>query len=511
MKTTIKKNISNFKKLKILVVGDAILDTYIYGNTDKICREAPVPVFNATGQKFCCGGAANTALNVSALGAETYFLSVVGKDANAKELYEILQANHIHTELIVNDKSRETIAKKRVIASSNIILRIDEGTVSEINENLEKELIKKFLSVVNSVDAVLVSDYGFGVITEKFIKTVGQVKTEFSKPVIVDSKNLSRFKDIHPHAVKPNYQEMLQLLNLAKVATEQRPEQVIKNEDLLLAITGAQNIAVTLDETGMILLRKEKKPFFISSIPKEAKNTIGAGDTFISALTLCIALHLNMETAAEIASAAAAIVVEKEDTTLCTNMQLKSYFNDIPKYLSTNEDLINTISELKERGKKIVFTNGCFDLIHKGHIALLNQAKKAGDVLIVGVNNDDSARKVKGRDRPVNTLEDRLAVLGALQSIDYLVAFSEISPLHLIKEVHPDVFVKGADYTETSIPEADLLKKLGCEIKIIPHMHDISTTNMIQRINENVEESARNNRIKKVDLYGNEKDLFIPQ
>lgn len=511
MKTTIKKNIADFKKLKILVVGDAILDTYIYCTTDKICREAPVPVFNAMNQKFCCGGAANTALNVSALGAETYFLTVLGKDSTAKELYEILHANNIHTEFIVSDKSRKTIAKKRVIASSNIILRLDEGTVTEVDENIEKELLKKFLLIVDSVDAILVSDYGFGVITDKFIQAIQDLKTGFLKPVVVDSKNLSRFKNIHPDAVKPNYEETLQLLNIAKVATNKRAEQVIKNEDLLITITGAQNIAVTLDETGMILFQKEKKPLFIPCIPKEAKNTIGAGDTFISALTLSMALKLEMETAAEIASAAASIVVQKEDTTLCTNMQLKSYFNDIPKHLSNHEDLVSTIKELKEKGKKIVFTNGCFDLIHKGHIALLNEARKAGDVLIVGVNNDDSARKVKGPDRPVNTLEDRIAVLAGLQPIDYLVAFSEISPLHLIKEVHPDVFVKGADYTETSIPEIHLLKKLGCEIKIIPLMNDISTTDMIHRINEIVEEAGRNRDLKKAGLFGNEKNVFIPQ
>ncbi len=170
-------------------------------------------------------------------------------------------------------------------------------------------------------------------------------------------------------------------------------------------------------------------------------------------------------------------------------MQLKSYFNAIPKYITTTEELLNIIKELREEGKKIVFTNGCFDLIHKGHISLLNKARKAGDVLIVGVNNDESVKKVKGNDRPVNTLEDRITVLAGLQSIDYLIAFAEESPLQLIKAVHPDVFVKGADYTEGSIPEMPLLKKLGCEIKIIPHDYDISTTNIIQRINEIVEES----------------------
>ena len=489
MKKEIKNTIEDFKNLKILVVGDAVLDTYVYGTTDRICREAPVPVFNKQDEKFCCGGAANTAINLAALGAETYFLTVIGKDSNGKELLDLLHKHHVHCEYILKDKTRKTIAKKRVIASSNIILRLDEGTVSDINENLENDLLQRFFEVEDFVDAILLSDYGFGVLTDRFIKSVKNITSSFSKPIVVDSKDLKRFKSIHPVAVKPNYEEYLKLLNLPKVAKNKRMEQVFKNADAVLKSSGAENVVVTLDSDGVALVRKGKKPHHISCIPRESKNTIGAGDTFISALTLGIASNLPTETATEIAAAAAAIVVQKDGTTLCSNMQLQSYFNAIPKYITTTEELLNIIKELREEGKKIVFTNGCFDLIHKGHIALLNKARTEGDVLIVGVNDDESVKKVKGNDRPVNILEDRITVLAGLQSIDYLIAFAEESPLQLIKAVHPDVFVKGADYTERSIPEMPLLKKLGCTVKIIPHTSDISTTDIIQRINEIVEET----------------------
>ena len=489
MKTDIKKAIDGFKKLKILVVGDAVVDTYVYGTTDRICREAPVPVFNKQDEKFCCGGAANTAINLAALGAETYFLTVIGKDENGKELLDLLQKHHVHCEYILKDKTRKTIAKKRVIASSNIILRMDEGSVSDIDQELENDLLQKFFEIEDFVNAILLSDYSFGVLTDRFIKSVKQITSSFSKPIVVDSKKLNRFKILHPTGVKPNYEEYLQLMNFSKVAKNERAEQVFKNSEALLKNSGATNIAVTLDSDGVALIQKGKKPYYISCIPRDAKNTIGAGDTFISALTLGIASALPTETATEIAAAAAAIVVQKDGTTLCSNMQLKSYFNAIPKYITTTEELLNIIKELREEGKKIVFTNGCFDLIHKGHIALLNKARNAGDILVVGVNDDDSAKKVKGNDRPVNTLEDRITVLAGLQSIDYLIAFEEESPLQLIKSVHPDIFVKGADYTEGSIPEMPLLKKLGCEVKIIPHDYDISTTDMIQRINEIVEET----------------------
>ncbi|HSV12431.1 MAG TPA: D-glycero-beta-D-manno-heptose 1-phosphate adenylyltransferase [Hanamia sp.] len=484
MEKEINNIIENFKNLKILVVGDAILDTYIYGTTDRICREAPVPVFNAESEKYSCGGAANTAINLSALGAETYYLTVLGKDSNAHELLNVLQKNNVHCEYILRDKTRKTIAKKRVIAQSNIILRLDEGTVSVIDKNFEEELLQRILEVSGFADAVLFSDYGFGVITDPLIQSLQSLTSSFQKPILVDSKNLNRFKIIHPDAVKPNYEEALQLLELSKIAKNKRADQVMKNSEILLTKTGAHNIAVTLDDDGVVLIRKGKKPYHVDCIPRDSKNTIGAGDTFVSALALAMASNLKMETCVQIAAAAAAIVVQKDGTTECSNVQLKSYFNAIPKYISNEEDLLNTIKELRKKGKKIVFTNGCFDLIHKGHIELLDKAREAGDVLIVGVNNDESARKVKGPDRPVNTLEDRITVLAGLQSVDYIISFAEESPRQLIKAVHPDVFVKGSDYTETSIPEMPLLKRLGCEVKIFQPLHHISTTDIIHRIND---------------------------
>ncbi len=280
MKKEIKNIIEDFKNLKILIVGDAVLDTYVYGTTDRICREAPVPVFNKQDEKFCCGGAANTAINLAALGAETYFLTVIGKDSNGKELLDILQKHHVHTEYILKDKTRKTIAKKRVIASSNIILRLDEGTVTDINENLENELLQKFFELEDFVDAILLSDYGFGVLTDRFIKSVKQITSSFSKPIVVDSKKLDRFKNIHAVAVKPNYEEYLKLVNLSKVAKNKRVEQVFDNADAVLKNSGAENVAVTLDSDGVALVRKGKKPHYISCIPRECKKHYRRGRYF---------------------------------------------------------------------------------------------------------------------------------------------------------------------------------------------------------------------------------------
>ncbi len=301
--------------------------------------------------------------------------------------------------------------------------------------------------------------------------------------MVADARDVSRFKTLHPDAVKPNYEETIKLLQIDK-ASYNRADQVQEHIKKLHEITGANKVAVTLDVDGVLFLEKGKAPYRILAIPQDHKNAIGAGDTFISAMTLSLASKVKGEVAAEIAAAAAAVVVQKEGTAGCTNIELKAYFSAVPKYISQKGQLLEIVKELKKQGKKIVFTNGCFDIIHKGHIMLLNKAREAGDVLIVGVNNDNSIRKLKGAERPINNLEDRITVLAGLHSVDYLIAFEEESPAQLIKEVHPDVFVKGGTYTETSIPEAPLLKKLGCLVKIVPYIQEHSTTHIINKIRD---------------------------
>lgn len=503
MKEKLKTVIDNFQKLKVLIIGDAILDTYVKGTTERICREAPVPVFTVQSKEHQCGGAANTAINVATLGAEVFFLTVLGKDANARELLDLLKKNKVHTAHILQDKHRVTIAKKRMTASSNIVLRVDEGTTDTISQACEKELLKKFIELYPVVDAIILSDYGYGVLTHSFIESIKDFATANHIPIVVDAKDLTRFKVLKPTAVKPNYEEALQLLNIKKAVNGSRVQQMIAFHKKILELTGAHKVALTLDADGVLYIEKGKPPYRIACVPHEDTKTIGAGDTFISALALSLASKLKGEVAAEIAAAAAAIVVEKDGTVGCTNNELKSYFNPIPKHVLSIADLERIVTDLKKNGKRIVFTNGCFDILHKGHVTLLNKARMLGDVLIVGVNNDASIRKLKGPERPINNLEDRLTVLAGLKSIDYLIDFEEDSPIDLIKAVHPHVFVKGGDYTETSIPEAPLVKKLGGEVKIVPYVEDHSTTQIINRIrdiNEEIEIQMEDRNYAKASL-----------
>jgi D-beta-D-heptose 7-phosphate kinase/D-beta-D-heptose 1-phosphate adenosyltransferase len=274
-------------------------------------------------------------------------------------------------------------------------MRIDEGTTSAINANCEKELLAKIAEVYANIDAIILSDYGFGVMTNNIINGIKDITADDDKILVVDGRDVSRFKCLKPNAVKPNYEEAIKLLNIEK-SLGSRADQLQEYSKKLHDITGAGKVAVTLDVDGVIFFQKGKPPFRILANAQDNKNAIGAGDTFISAMTLSLAAEVKGETAAQIAAAAAAVVVQKEGTVGCSNAELKAYFTAVPKYISQKGQLTEVLKELKKQGKKVVFTNGCFDIIHKGHITLLNKARDAGDVLIVGVNNDNSIRKLKG-------------------------------------------------------------------------------------------------------------------
>jgi D-beta-D-heptose 7-phosphate kinase/D-beta-D-heptose 1-phosphate adenosyltransferase len=487
--------IDTFKYHKVLVIGDAMLDTYVKGTTDRICREAPAPVITVMEQEFDCGGAANTAINVAALGAETYFLSVVGKDECGKELLKVLKKNQVNTECVIQDKKRSTIAKKRITVSSTILLRIDEGNTDQISEQTQRLLNQKIKKIYPTVDAVILSDYESGLFTDSLIQALEELRFQQPKPLIVDSKDLHKFKKLKPTAVKPNYEETIKLLKLPKLKTD-RVQQVQENGKKLFEVTGAQYIAATLDADGTVLFEKGKKPYRILAVPHDDKKAIGAGDTFISALTLALCSNATAPAAAEIGAAAAAVVIEKEGTVVCTGNDLKAYFNDNPKYVVSLEDLARKVQSLKKEGHRIVFTNGCFDILHRGHVNLLNQAKALGDVLIVGINSDDSIRRLKGSERPINSLEDRIIVLAGLESVDFLVSFEEDSPVEIIKALKPDVFAKGGDYTVESLPEAPLVHKLGGQVRIIPFVSNRSTTNVIKKIREATVKNVSLNTVK---------------
>ena len=306
--------------------------------------------------------------------------------------------------------------------------------------------------------------------------------------VVVDSKRPQAFHSINITAIKPNYEEALQLLGLKKVCDDaERVHQMEEQGRKILDFTGAQIAAVTLDHKGALIFHHgDDTPYRTYAKPEPNSRAAGAGDTFVSALALSLASGAHVENAAELASAAASIVVSKNGTAACFAEELRDNFSTSEKFVTDVFQLAARVASYRRAGRKIVFTNGCFDILHRGHITYLNRAKALGDVLIVGLNSDDSVRRLKGPNRPINSLEDRAQILAALSCIDHIVSFNSDTPRELIRVIRPDIFVKGGDYTRQTLPEASLVEELGGDVEILPYLENHSTTSIIERIGNEI-------------------------
>jgi D-beta-D-heptose 7-phosphate kinase/D-beta-D-heptose 1-phosphate adenosyltransferase len=339
-------------------------------------------------------------------------------------------------------------------------------------------------AIFHQIQAVIVSDYGYGLITPAVIHALGRLQKSDPKLLLVDSKDLSQYRGMGLTVVKPNYPEALSLLGISdKRARSSRVETISERGNTILDLTGSQIAAVTLDADGALIFERNRPVYRTYAKPGHFPKPVGAGDTFISAFALALASDADTPTAAEIASAASSVVVEKMGTAPCYWSELKEYFYGDDKIIQDVFFLAARVASYKKKGMKIVFTNGCFDILHRGHISYLNMAKRQGDILIIGINSDNSVRGLKGPNRPVNSLEDRSQILAALSSVDHIVPFDGSTPVDLIRVIQPDVFVKGGDYTRETLPEASLVEELGGTVRILPYLEDRSTSGMIERIN----------------------------
>src|SRR5438445_6080781 len=435
MNADFSSSIDAFAGFHVLGIRDAMLDTYLEGTTDRLCPEAPVPVVSVSSRSDLPGGAANTAVNIRGLGGQVSFLSALGEDNEGRQLLTLLEDRGISTEYIVASPGRRTLTKQRVTASSQTLLRFDQGTTEAISGDSERALIGRLQDSWSSCDAAIVSDYGYGILKAPIIWVLAKLQAEQPRVLVVDSKRqLNAFQRIGATVVKPNYSEIARLLGLpATECARARAEQVAAHGERILDLTGARIAAVTLDSEGAIFFEKGGLPYRTYACPVRSTRSAGAGDTFAAALALALASSASTAAAAELASAAAAIVVGKDGTAACSAQELREYFSAEGKYISDRQRLADRCEFYRAQGKRIVFTNGCFDILHRGHIAYLNRAKALGDVLIVGVNTDAGIQRLKGPDRPINSLEDRVQVLAALSCVDDIVAFDEDLPCELIR------------------------------------------------------------------------------
>ncbi|MHB0958524.1 MAG: D-glycero-beta-D-manno-heptose 1-phosphate adenylyltransferase [Pirellulaceae bacterium] len=470
-------------QLRVLVIGDAMLDSYFHGSSRRLCQEAPVPVVDVNRRCDMPGGAANCAANLAAMGTSVSLVGVLGGDPDGEVLRDRLRGAGVATDRLVVCPERRTLSKSRIICDDHMLVRFDGGSTDSIDGAAQQAILGNLEKGFLQADAVIVSDYGYGVLAPAVIDRLAQLQAATPKVLVVDSKHLAAYRHVGMTACKPNFRETRALLGLPEAtAGHRRCETLLEHGDRLIEATGSRIAAVTLDCDGAIIFEAGQPPHRTCAQSAPQNRAAGAGDTFLSTLAVALAAGLEAPAAAEWAAAAAAVVVSKMYTATCSLEELRSYMAGRQRPESRLTALLPMLEEYRRQKRRIVLTNGCFDILHRGHISYLGQARRLGDVLIVGVNTDESIRRLKGQNRPINCLADRIGVLAGLASVDHVVVFDEDTPHRLIEAVRPDVFVKGGDYTRASLPEATLVERLGGTVKIIPFISDRSTTGIIQRI-----------------------------
>jgi len=465
--------VPDFSKVRILVVGDLMLDRYWYGDTARISPEAPVPVVKVQDVKERPGGAGNVALNLAALGARVSLLAITGDDAAADTLHEMLRVSDVECYL-QRIAGFPTITKLRVMSQHQQLIRLDfeRDFHLEVNQNL----LKKFKVHVKNFDAVILSDYGKGALIHS--QTLIKIASASKIPVFVDPKQ----KDFSFYSgaafVTPNFKEFQAAAGECKTEKDvaMKAQHLLKtcNLDTLLITRGAQ---------GMVLCCRDKKPQHFTTCGQEVFDVTGAGDTVIAALAAAITSGLDLVEAVQLANIAAGIAVSKLGSASISAKELNraTTLNHLSNIMD-EEQLQLAVEVARTKGEKIVFTNGCFDILHAGHVHYLEQAKKLGNRLVVAVNDDASVKRLKGDDRPINEIAKRMAVLAGLNSVDWVISFSEDTPEELINKLLPDVLVKGGDWRPKEIVGSKAVLKNGGEVKSLSFVDGCSTTAVIDQI-----------------------------
>ncbi len=467
-------NILKNSKPKILVIGDLMIDHYLFGDSNRVSPEAPVLVVDVKKEEFLLGGAGNVLNNLKAFGADVSVLSVVGDDENGRWLEDRLNQRGINILALIKEKNRKTSKKSRVISSNQQIVRFDKESKEDISKESEEKLIEIFKKNIDRFDIVLLSDYAKGVLTS----TLTQKIISLSKvPIFVDPKGKDYSKYKNATLITPNKKEAQIASNIEIKDDESLKKAGFKlKEDLNL-----KSVIVTLSQDGMAIFEDEMVK--IPTVAKEVFDVTGAGDTVLAALGFGVASGKSLKEAAHFANLAAGVVVGKVGAATASLEEIEEYESSLHKssseeHIKTFEEIKKVVESLKSKNKKIVFTNGCFDILHIGHVKYLEEAKKLGDVLIVGLNSDESVKRLKGDSRPINTQFDRAYLLASLEAVDYVVIFNEDTPYELIKIVKPDILVKGGDYRGKEVVGSDIAK----EVRLIDFVEGKSTTNIIKKI-----------------------------
>ncbi len=470
----------NYQKAspRLLVVGDLMIDHYLWGNSERISPEAPVPVIDIDRESEVLGGAGNVINNLVALGARVEVASIIGLDNNGKRLKSMLDDLDVGTSALLIDENRTTTRKSRVIASHQQVIRFDSEMKEPIDSKIEAKLLEKIDFLLRDrVDTILISDYAKGLLTHSFTQAFISLANSYNVRVIVDPKGRDYSKYKGATAITPNKKEASEATGvLIKDEDTLKEAGFTLKDDLKL-----DRVIITLSEDGIAIFSDDME--IIPTVAQEVYDVTGAGDTVLATLGYVRASGGSIDEAVRIANAAAAVVVAKLGSATATWEEIISYekalHESTTEYrIKSHKELKKRVEELKEDGKKIVFTNGCFDILHLGHIQYLQKASTFGDILIVGVNSDASVKRLKGEERPINPEYDRAYLLGALDCVDYVTIFDEDTPYELIKLIEPDTLVKGGDYKGKEVIGSDIAK----ELRLVDFVDGRSTTKIIEKM-----------------------------
>jgi len=468
--------IPDFSKTEVVVVGDVMLDRYLFGSTGRISPEAPVPVVHVHETDDRPGGAANVAVNLASLGVSTRLVGVVGKDDAADSLRAILKSRNIHCDFhAVED--RPTITKTRVQSRGQQLIRLDQENAAAMPGD---EVVKVLKRSIKSANAVVLSDYGKGALAD--VATMIQVCREAGVPVLVDPKGADFEKYRGASVITPNQSEFELAAGHCR-----SDEELVSRARTMLDDLNLDALLVTRSEKGMLLLEAGMEPVFLSTRAREVYDVTGAGDTVIATLAGAVASGQGFPAAAALANVAAGLVVRKIGVATVTPGEISVSLHQRGqggRGLVGLSELKLMVAESRGRGERVIMTNGCFDVLHAGHVAYLEEAKNLGDRLIVAVNDDASVRRLKGESRPINELEDRLLVLAGLAAVDWVVPFSNDTPAELIAEVLPDVLVKGGDYKPDDIAGAKDVLNNGGEVRVLAFREGHSSSRIIDKLRD---------------------------
>ena len=461
----------------ILVVGDLMIDHYLWGATERISPEAPVQVVDVAKETTVLGGAGNVINNLIALGATVSVASVIGDDEIGREMMMMLKGIGVKTEGLITQAGRKSSKKSRIIASNQQILRYDKESKDAIEETSVAKIIKAVEKDLFLYDMIILSDYGKGVITDTLARGIIASAKGMDKKVLVDPKGRDYSKYTGAHLLTPNKKE----------ASEATGITIEDDASLQAALVWLKETCeldrsmITLSEDGIAIFDNEVKKF--PTVAQEVFDVTGAGDTVIASIAYALSAGKGIEEAAKFANHASAVVVGKIGSATVTLDEIEMYESRLHQstsdaHIKTFEAIEGIVKRVRNSNQQIVFTNGCFDILHVGHVKYLQKAKSFGDILIVGLNSDDSVRRLKGPTRPVNVAHDRAYILAALEAVDYVVPFTEDTPHDLIKLIAPDVLVKGGDYEGKQVVGTEFAK----ELKLVDFVDGKSTTKTIEKI-----------------------------